>query len=114
VVRIEDTVELLNLKILNKGRSFKVKTGFTCDLLSVVMAKASKDSVWITVQRHLNTVAVATLREIGAIVISHGFIPDEEVIDRAKKERIWILTTEEPSFEISGKLYRLLRNETNS
>ena len=113
-MRIEDIVKLLNLRILNKGKSFKVNAGFTCDLLSVVMANASKNSVWITVQKHLNTVAVATLKEIGAIVISHGFVPDEEVIDRAKKERIWILTTEEPSFEVSGKLYRLLRNETNS
>ena len=107
-------MELLNLRILNKGKSFKVNTGFTCDLLSVVMANASKNSVWITVQKHLNTVAVATLKEIGAIVISHGFLPDDEVIDRAKKEKIWILTTEEPSFEVSGKLYRLLRNEANS
>lgn len=111
-MNIEDIVRVLNLKVINKGRSFKVNDGFTCDLLSVVMADAPKDSIWITVQRHLNTIAVATLKGIGAIIISHGSSPDDEVIEKARGENIWILTTGETSFEVSGKVYELLRNET--
>lgn len=108
-MRIEEVIETLNLKILNRGKSFNVREGFVCDLLSVVLAKGVKNSIWITVQRHINIVAVALLKGIGAIIITHGFNPYEDVIKRAESEGIWILKTEDSSFEICGRLYSLLK-----
>lgn len=113
-MRIRDLIKSANLKTIIEGKDFVVKSGITCDLLSIVMSSAKEDSIWITVQKHLNIVAVAALREIKAIVITSGIRPEKDVIDRAKEERIWILTTDEDSFTISGKIFNLLHHDDKS
>jgi len=81
---------------------------YCSDLLSDVMANASKDSVWITLQTHPNIVAVASLVGMSAILISRGAVPDAETLDKASKENIPVLTTDLSTFEAAGRLYKLL------
>ncbi len=110
VMDINSIIKNLNLKIFSSGKEKVVENGFTSDLLSVVLAKAPKKSLWITVQKHLNVVAVATIKEITGIIICNNLIPDEEVIKKSKEEGIWLLGTELDAFTISGELYKLLKN----
>ena len=84
-----------------------VSCGYMGDLLSVVMGYADEESAWITIQSHVNIVAVATLRGVSAIIIAHGFEPDEDTIETAKDENITILTTELNPFEAAKKLVEL-------
>lgn len=107
-------IESLNLKVYAKGRDFEIKNGYTCDLLSVVMANCPENSIWVTVQRHINIVAVASLREIRAIIISQGISPEENIIEKSEEEGIWLLGTNDDSFTVSGKIYSLLKDEKNN
>jgi hypothetical protein len=82
--------------------------GYTGDLLSDVMGHAKEKSVWITCQIHENIVAVARLKNLAAIVLVNGRIPDPAVLKRAREERIPIYGTAAPAFEASGALHRIL------
>ena len=81
---------------------------YCSDLLSDVMANASKDCIWITLQTHPNIVAVASLVGMSAILIYRGAMPDAETLNKATKENIPVLTTALPTFEAAGRLYKLL------
>jgi predicted transcriptional regulator len=81
-------------------------------MLSDVLTHASKDDVWVTVQRHLNIIAIAGMREIAAIIIVNGRQPDEETLSQANTEKLPVLGTDMKAFEVVGKLYQLgIRNE---
>ena len=87
----------------------EVKSGYVSDLLSDVIANIEEDSVWITIQRHINILGVAKLKDIIAIVIPRKLELEQEVIERAKSEKIAILRDFRPSFEISGLIYNALK-----
>lgn len=110
VMDIKSIINELNLKIFSSGKEEVVENGYTSDLLSVVLAKAPKKSLWITVQKHLNIIAVASIRELTGIIICNNLIPDEEVIKKSNEEGLWLLGTELDSFTISGKLYKILKD----
>ena len=41
----------------------EIACGYTCDLLSHVMGRGQADMAWITVQTHMNVIAVAALMD---------------------------------------------------
>ncbi|MDF1576373.1 MAG: DRTGG domain-containing protein [Bacteroidales bacterium] len=108
----EQVIEQLNLKVFT-GRisSREVKGGYVSDLLSDVMGHAKEGEVWITLQAHMNVVAIASLKDLSAILLVKGIEPEKAVVDRAGKEGVLILGTREDTFTISGKLYQLLFEE---
>ena len=69
------------------------------------MAGAAKNDVWVTLQAHSNIVAVATLLDIGAIIITEGAQPDEVTIQKAQDEGVIILSTQLPTYNLIGKLW---------
>jgi hypothetical protein len=81
--------------------------GYAGDLLSDVMANARKGDIWVTRQAHPNIVAVAVLRMVAAVIIVNNRKPEEETVNKAVKEKLPLLTTELPAFEVVGRLYRL-------
>ena len=84
---------------------------YTSDLLSDVMGNAPADSVLITIQAHKNTVAVATLAEIRAIILCNGREAPEEMIEAAANENISIYKTDDNQFDTSWKIKRLLEEK---
>lgn len=109
-MKLTNIVKELNLKIECGESSLdrEVTWCYCSDLLSDVMANATKDSIWITLQTHPNIVAVASLIGLSAILISRGAVPDPETIAKAAQESIPVLTTDLPTFEVAGALFRLL------
>lgn len=87
----------------------EVGSGYTSDLLSDVMANAKADGVLITVQAHKNTVAVASLAGLAAIVVCNGRPVPADMIEAARAEGIALLSTQDPAFEVSGRLWAALR-----
>ena len=71
----------------------EVSSAYVGDLLSDVMGHAGDDSVLITVQNHLNTIAVCTLAGIKAIVICHGRPVPPDMSEAAKREEVAIVVT---------------------
>ena len=102
---VKDLLNVPQLKLAVEGDlSLPVSSGDMGDLLSVVMGNADEEQVWITIQSHVNIVAVATLRGVSAIIIAHGFTPDEDTAESAKEEGISIFTTELDPFQIAKVL----------
>jgi predicted transcriptional regulator len=69
------------------------------------MANAPEGCVWMTVQGHQNTVAVAVLRNMAAIIITGGQIADAETIAKADREGIPILQWPDSSFRLAGRIF---------
>jgi hypothetical protein len=105
---VKEVAEKLGLKVLAAGVEQQVTGGYVSDLLSDVIANAEEGCLWITVQRHLNIVAVAQLKKLAGIVLSRGSEPEAPVLARAAKEGLFILSTPEDSFTVAGKLYALV------
>jgi len=85
-----------------------VSGGYTSDLLSDVMANAKADSVLITIQAHKNTVAVASLVGLAAIVVCNGRPVPADMTEAAKAEGVAIFRAEVSQFEMSGRLWSAL------
>ena len=81
--------------------------GYVSDLLSDVMANARTGDIWITLQVHQNIVAVATLKELAAIIIIGGRQPERQTLAKAEEESIPILLSELTAFEVAGRLYQM-------
>ena len=107
MVNLKDIVQKLGLKIVSGDIDREVSGGYSSDLLSDVIANASKDNIWITLQTHLNIVAVANLQELSGIILVNGRQPEEATLKKAEQENIPIMLTELSTFEIVGKLYEL-------
>ena len=83
----------------------EIKAGYACDLLSLVMARGVPGMAWITVQTHMNVVAVATLHEMSCVIIpERGKIP-ADVAEKAEEEDVAVLSVPLTAYEICGLLY---------
>lgn len=96
----------LDLQVVagQEGLNKEVKNAFVGDLLSLVMAHAKESDVWITVQGDVNSVAVAVLVNIPAIILTQGIVADKNMKQKADEEGIVILTTAKSSFEVAKAL----------
>ena len=83
--------------------------GYTSDLLSDVMGKAKAAQALVTIQAHKNTVAVATLVGMAAIVVCGSRPVPDDMIEAARAERVAIFVTEMSQFEASGRIWDALR-----
>jgi predicted transcriptional regulator len=110
---VQEITEALNLAIYTAGAGMEreIEGGYVSDLLSDVMGFAREGEVWITLQSHVNVVAIASLKELAAIILVKDIKPDEAVLEKAEEEGIPVLGTGEETFVLSGKLFQLLNRE---
>jgi len=110
-MKVNKIVEKLGLKVFSgeKGLEKEITGGYVCDLLSDVMGHADQGNIWITLQTHKNVMAIASLKDLAAVVVVKGFEPETEAIEKSNEEGIPILGTDLESFEITGKIYELLK-----
>lgn len=109
-MKVSDLVEKLGLKVFAgaAGLDNEITGGYTSDLLSDVMGNANEGEVWITLQSHQNVMAIASLKELAAVILVKDFEPDEDTIEHSNEEGVPVLGTSLQAFEISGKIYNLL------
>ncbi|WP_455381464.1 hypothetical protein [Salinispira pacifica] len=108
-MRIADLPGLLDaVCVQNRYEDREIGDGYTSDLLSDVMANARESSVLVTIQAHRNTIAVATLTEIGAVVICNNRPIPEDMVDAAREEGIALFQTGLNQFVASGTLFNAL------
>ena len=81
-----------------------IMRAYTGDLLSDVMGHCGDESVLITIQNHLNTIAVCTLAGVEAIVICHDRPVPDDMKAAAEREEVAIVTTSLSQFEASVAL----------
>ncbi len=111
-MKVHDLVEKLGLKVFSghKGLDKEITGGYVSDLLSDVMGNAKEGTLWLTLQTHRNIMAVASLKDLSAIVLVKGLEPEALTIAHSNKEDIPILGSPKESFEICGEIYQLLNS----
>ena len=113
-MNLQQIIDQLNLTILTESHDFagiSPTGGYSSDLLSCVMAGAKKGHLWITLQAHLNIVAVAALNDVAAIILTENAQPDAASIAKANQQGIVLLSTPRATYEVNGMLWELgIRN----
>lgn len=109
-MKVKEIVEKLNLTVIcgSNGLDNEVNGGYSSDLLSDVMGSAQAGNIWITLQTHKNVMAIASLKDLAAVILVKGFLPDADMEAQSNEENIPVLGTNDETFEINGKLFNLL------
>ncbi|MEI6682246.1 MAG: serine kinase [Bacteroidota bacterium] len=109
-MRVSELAEKLGLQVFggSQGLDREITGGYTSDLLSDVMGHASSGQVWITLQTHKNVMAIASLKELAAVVIVKGYQPEADMLEHSNTEEIPVLGTTDEAFELTGKIFQLL------
>ena len=108
-MRLHELAEALDLRELTPpaGGDDEVTHGYASDLLSDVLAHAPAGGVLVTLQVHLNVIAVASHAGLRAVIFSCGRMPEDEVLERATGEGLALFGSKADTFEIVGRLYDL-------
>ena len=77
------------------------------DLLSDVMGHAGDESVLVTIQNHLNTIAVCTLVGCEVIVLCHSRPVPPDMLEGARRENVAIIKTAMSQYEVALALSSL-------
>jgi hypothetical protein len=109
MVSLSSVIEQLTLEVITSAElaNRPVMGGYASDLLSCAMRGAKKDFLWVTLQSHVNVVAVASLLNLAGVVITEGNRPAPETIAQAEKEKVILLLTPQDTFSVAGRLNQL-------
>ncbi|NLJ43575.1 MAG: serine kinase [Bacteroidales bacterium] len=112
-MKIAEIVSKLDLTVISgiNGLNREVTGGYVSDLLSDVIGNAKEGSIWITLQTHQNIMAVASLKELAAVIIVKGSVPESDTVRKSNEENIPILSTKADTFTITGMLFKLLEKK---
>jgi predicted transcriptional regulator len=111
-MKVSELIEKFDLTIFSgkAGLENEISGGYVSDLLSDVMGFARENQVWITLQTHQNVLAIASLKDLAAVILVKGLQPDVDTLKHSEKEGIPLLGTEMDTFEMVGKLYSELKS----
>lgn len=85
----------------------RITAGYATDLLSDVLAHAPRGGILVTVQAHINVIAVAVHAELAAVIFALDRRPDATVLRKAVDQGIEAYLTPDTAFNIVGRLYAL-------
>ena len=110
-MKLDDIARELGLTELTPepagGHDADVDRGYASDLLSDVLAHAPEGGLLVTLQVHLNVIAVASHAELAAVVFAAGRRPEADVIEKAVAEGLVLYSSADDTFDLVGRLYTL-------
>jgi predicted transcriptional regulator len=108
-MKIREAARIIDAEVLQGAfEDIDLVGAYTSDLLSDVMANATAGEALVTIQAHKNTVAVAGLVGVPAILICNGRPVPEDMITAARDEGIALLRTNRNQFQVSGLLWAIM------
>jgi predicted transcriptional regulator len=112
-MKTDEIVKVLGLKVYagKDALSKQITGGYVSDLLSDVMGNAKEGQIWITLQTHKNILAVASLKDLSAIILVKGLKPDQDTLEKSEEEGVPVLGTDLDTFTVCGKLYEMLKQK---
>lgn len=110
---VNEIAQKLELTVFSgeRGLDRDISGGYVSDLLSDVMGHADAGQVWFTLQTHKNVMAIASLKDLAAVIFVSGNKPEEDTAAQSNEEDIPLLGTNLPCFEIAGRFYELLNKD---
>ena len=108
-MNLSKIIEELQLEVRagDGALGIEVRGGYASDLISDVLAHAREGDLWITLQTHQNTVAVASMKDLAGIVLVNDRQPEADTLEKAKQENIPLLISTLGAFELIGRLYTM-------
>jgi predicted transcriptional regulator len=108
-MKVSEIVNELGLTVYSgqNGLDREITGAYVSDLLSDVMGNAAEGEVWITLQVHQNVMAIASLKDLAAVILVNNLEPHENTVRHSNEESIPVLGTGLSTFEIAGKLYQI-------
>lgn len=101
-MKLNELASKFDLTILNLSDPEREIKGIYCgDLLSWVMTRLSCDFAWVTIMSNINAIAVASLSDAACIIFTEDAEVSEDVIAKAKEQKINLFKTSKSTFEIS-------------
>lgn len=95
----------LNLQVVNElNKEMEIEGVYIGDLLSIVMAKAKQNYAWITIQTHINIVAVADLLDLACIIIVESMEIEDEAMEKAREHNIPVFKTNKSAYNVACDL----------
>jgi hypothetical protein len=86
------------------GKEREIQGGYASDLLSDVMGNSCEGDLWVTLQKHINIMAVAQLHGLAGIVIVNSRKPEADTAAKAEELGIPIISTPLQAFDVAGVL----------
>jgi hypothetical protein len=107
-MKLNDLVKEFGLEVKTGSGKLdrEVTSGYVSDLLSDVLAHADEGALWVTLHIHQNIVAVASHKDLVAIILVQGRQPEKDTISKSEEEGIPILVSGLSAFELTGRLYK--------
>lgn len=108
-MQINEVVDRLGLTVLVGAEHLNadVAGGYVADLLSCVIAGAKPHDLWVTLQTHVNIVAVASLKEIAGILVAEGAVVPDVTLEKAAQQGVVMLSSPQPIYETVKQLVAL-------
>ena len=103
---VSELIPLIDAKNLTTDLSTdrEVTCGYVCDLLSWVMSHGDSGMAWVTVQTHMNVIAVAVLSEMACVILPEGIDMEAESLQKAVSEGMVVLQSPLTAFDICGRM----------
>ena len=105
-MKVSELAELINAQDMTPGvkEDREITCGYTCDLLSWVMAHGCEVMAWVTVQIHMNVIAVASLAEMACVILPENIEMPPESLKKAEDEGLAVLQSPLTAFGICGRM----------
>ena len=106
---VRELMELIGAENLNDTAPLdaEITCGYSCDLLSWVLAHGQAGMAWITVQTHLNVIAVAMLMDMACVIIPEGIVLEEATLQKAEEEGVPVFASDKTAYELCGQMFAL-------
>lgn len=103
----QELIEKTKWKQTGSTLNKEIKGLFVGDLLSYVMGNSHENQVWITMQNHLNSIGVASLKEFAAIILIDSLEFDQDALKKAIENDVCILSSPDSAIDTIRTLLQL-------
>lgn len=105
-MKLNQLLQIKELTLVNQVFiDVEIENIYIGDLLSFVMANGKENALWLTVQRHINVIAVAELNDFIGIIFVENVKPDEDTLMKANELHIPLLTTSLDAYTLCKIFY---------
>lgn len=89
---VKELIDSTGWNALSNASGVNITSAYVCDLLSYAMAHTQNGTAWITVQSHINVVAIASLTDCSCVIIPCNTAVSDETINAAQAKGVCIVS----------------------
>ena len=106
-MKLQTLLEKVNGRLEVDVPEAHAESVYVGDLLSDIMGHAGEECALVTIQNHLNTIAVCTLVGCEVIILCHNRPVPPDMTEAAKREGVAIISTGLSQFAVAKLLAEL-------